>query len=94
MYEVTQDKTIFPRVAPKNFSNNKVKYLISGADKTAFQRDMGGRVYEKLNSLIDSGGYQSTSDETKAKMIKKVIDESYEFAKKKHVEKKGGKWKK
>lgn len=89
LFNETQDKTIFPRVAPKSITVRKENYGLSVAEQNIYQKYLGQEQYANLGKLINSSAYKGANPEDKAKLVKKALDQSSENAKYKYVMAKG-----
>ena len=77
LYEATGEKDIFPKLAPKSFTENGKKITLTPQEITAFQQLMGQKTEERMGRLTSP----SLSDKTKVGLLKTAIDNSYEDAK-------------
>jgi hypothetical protein len=77
LYESVQDTDMLP----KTIKNKVGDYQLSPEEKTRFARIYGQRNYINLRALIRSASYKSASDEQKAKMVKKIVNDNYDIAK-------------
>lgn len=81
LYESVNDTSILPKTAPNSFTKDKVEYKLSAQQKTEFARIMGQENYIDLNAVIHSEAYQNATDEQKAKMVNKIVEDNYDYAK-------------
>ena len=81
LFDAFRDTDMLPKVAPKSFSADKVKYTLSAEQRTQFQRDMGQANYNDLARLISTAEYKRMTDAQKVKKIKKIVNDNYEDAK-------------
>ena len=79
-------KSFLPRARVKNVTSKKVKYELTTQEKSDFQKVMGEYTEQGLKTLFNSSNYQNSSDEEKAKAVKKVNDEGYDLAKEDFLE--------
>lgn len=97
IYNITGEKGIIPNVTPKYFINGE-KYTLTPREATEFQKVQGKATYEGISNLLTGNDYRAkyykttTKDSDKSKLIKMVVDESYEKAKRNLVEKRGKKY--
>ena len=77
LFDAFRDTDILPKVAPKSFSADKVKYTLSAEQRTDFQRDMGQANYNDIARLISTAEYKRMTDAQKVKRIKGIINDSY-----------------
>lgn len=83
LYKITGDKTIMPRVAPSYINSKGEKVILSSQEKSDFQRIAGNIVEESIENLLDNKTYETMSDEDKASIINKIVNYSYNKARKK-----------
>lgn len=83
LYKITGDKTIMPRVAPSYINSKGEKVILSSQEKSDFQRIAGNIVEESIENLLDNKTYETMSDEGKASIINKIVNYSYNKARKK-----------
>ena len=84
-YNDTGNKSVFPKVAPKKFSDDKISYTLTPQEKNDFQAIMGKESYNGITRLkadSNSHGEQKTISELRAKAIEKIISDAYDEAKK------------
>ena len=81
LFDAFRDTDMLPKVAPKSFSADNVKYTLSAEQRTQFQRDMGQANYSDLARLISTAEYKRMTDAQKVKKIKKIVNDNYEDAK-------------
>jgi len=78
IYESTGSKDIFPKLAPKSFTEKKVEITLTPQEITRFQQIMGKKAEKNLNAVVGRGG----SDKAKAEAMKEAIANAYEYARK------------
>ena len=83
LYKITGDKTMMPRVAPSYINSKGEKVILSSQEKSDFQRIAGNIVEESIENLLDNKTYETMSDEDKASIINKIVNYSYNKARKK-----------
>lgn len=81
VYESTGDKDIFPKVAPKYFTEKGVRYDLTPEEITTFQRTMGKKTEARMSESMGYKEYDLYPDKIKAKALARAIDLSYEEAK-------------
>jgi hypothetical protein len=81
LYEVTKDKTIFPRQAPYSVSGGGEKVELSSQDRAKYQKTSGQYVTENLGALFDSEFYKSLENEKKVEVINKIVSDADTTAK-------------
>lgn len=78
IYQVTSDKTIFPRVPEytyKDSDGNKI--ILSSKQRSDFQKTTGEIVEISVEKLLQNEQYNKLSDEDKASVIKDIVDYAY-----------------
>ena len=86
LYEVTKDKTIFPRQAPYYLSNDGEKINLSSNDRAEYQKISGQYVTENLGALFDSDFYKTLDNDKKVDVVNKIISDADTTAKDKWVD--------
>ena len=81
LYEVTKDKTIFPRQAPYSVEGGGEKVTLSSQDRATFQKTSGQYVTENLGALFDSEFYQSLNNGKKVEVVAKIVSDADTTAK-------------
>ena len=76
LYEVTKDKTIFPRQIPysedgKNFTSK---------ERAEYQKISGKYVSENLGALFDSNFYKTLNNDEKTEVVNKIVSDGYQTA--------------
>jgi hypothetical protein len=79
VYESTGNKDVFPKVAPRSFTNKGETITLTPKEITTFQQTMGKNTESRLNYIAD----QPSTDEMKAKLMAEAIRKAYEEAKQK-----------
>ena len=78
IYQVTSDKTIFPRVPEYTYKNvNGEKIVLSSRQRSDFQKTSGEIVETSVANLLQNEQYNKLSDEDKASVIKDIVDYAY-----------------
>lgn len=93
LYEDTNDKTIFPRVAPASFDYGGETYRMTGDERAQFQTTQGQIYYEMLDAMLDSGEWDDMSRAAKVKMLQDAAAYATDEAKRELVETRGGEYK-
>ena len=78
IYQITSDKTIFPRVPEytyKDSDGNKI--ILSSGQRSDFQKTSGEIVETSVEKLLQNEQYNKLSDEDKASVIKDIVDYAY-----------------
>jgi hypothetical protein len=88
LYKQTGEKSIFPKVAPKYFTDEGNKVELTTEEYTQWQRDMGQYAADRINRIINSKNYRLYNDDKKALAIKNAVDDSYDYAKKLYKQRK------
>ena len=86
LYEITKDKTIFPRQAPYYVSGGGEKVNLSSQDRTEYQKTSGKYVTENLDALFDSEFYKSLDNNKKVEVVKEIVSDADTIAKDKWVD--------
>lgn len=92
LYERTGDKTIFPSVSPYSFDHGGETYRMTGEERETFQTTQGQLYYDMLESLMDSGDWDSMSDKAKVKLLQDARAYALDEAKRELVEARGGEY--
>lgn len=90
LYEGTNDKTIFPHVAPTKFDYDGETYRMTGEERAQFQTTQGQIYYEMLDAMLDSGEWDDMSRAAKVKMLQDAAAYAQDEAKRELVEARGG----
>lgn len=86
VYKVTGQTEVIPKVSPDKFTVNKETVKLSSDEKRQFQADMGNLANNNITNLLASPIYIQSDDETKANMLKKVMEMAYDTTKLKFLE--------
>lgn len=86
LYEVTKDKTIFPRQAPYSVSGGGEKFTLSSQDRADYQKTSGQYVTEQLDALFDSKFYKSLDNSKKVDVVAKIVGDADTTAKDKWID--------
>ena len=86
LYEVTKDKTIFPRQAPYTVEGGGESFKLSSQDRADYQKTSGQYVTEQLDALFDSRFYQSLENDEKADVVAKIVEDADLIAKDKWID--------
>ena len=85
LYKATNDKGVFPRVAPYDIEGIK----LTGDERAQFQKTLGKTTYDILTAEMNSKSFTALPDEQKAKIVKEIISFANDSAKREHAENKG-----
>lgn len=77
IYESTGSKDVFPKVAPRSFTNKGETINLTPKEITKFQQTMGSEAESNLRNIIN----KNTFDDQKAKLMAAAIQKAYENAK-------------
>lgn len=88
LYEITKDKTIFPRQAPYYLSDDGEKINLSSEERMEYQKASGQYVTENLGALFDSEFYKSLENEDKIEVINEIVSDADTIAKDKWIDNK------
>jgi len=78
VYKATDDKTVFPKLAPDDFTREGNKVKLTAEQKREWQKISGKYYSDNFNKRIDG----KSNNEARAKALKKLADDAYEYAKK------------
>lgn len=81
LYSATDNNDMLPKVAPTSFTAGGEKIILTAQEKTLFQREMGTQNYNEIKEMIHSTPYVRASDDEKAKLIKKIVNDNYDEVK-------------
>ena len=84
VYNSTGNNKVFPKVAPKSFTDNKMPYVLTPQEKNDFQATMGKQSYKGIARLNNGDAYygdKKSISETQAKAIEKILSDAYDEAK-------------
>lgn len=97
VYDATGNTSIFPQVAPNNFSvtvdGEQTKYILDGEEKSQFQQTMGEYYYTALNKLLESKTWNRMSDKAKADAMTNLANQAKYEAERELVANRGGEYK-
>lgn len=97
VYDATGNTSIFPQVAPNNFSvtvdGEQTKYILDGEEKSRFQQTMGEYYYTALNKLLESKTWARMSDKAKADAMTNLANQAKYEAERELVANRGGEYK-
>lgn len=82
LYKTTGDKTIMPRVAPYYINKNGEKTIMTSQQRAEYQKIAGGIIESNIKKMINDSKYINLSDVEKAEMINKIVNYSYNKARK------------
>lgn len=82
IYKSTGDKTILPRVAPYYINDDGEKIILSGTEKTQFQKISGTIIEDNIKMLENNKHYNNLSDIDKAEVINGIVNYAYNKARK------------
>ena len=83
LYKKTGNQTIMPRVAPYYINKNGEKITMTSKERADYQKISGEIIEESVNKLLKSKDYQQLNDNEKAEIINKIVNYSYNKARKK-----------
>ncbi|KPU43027.1 hypothetical protein OXPF_34590 [Oxobacter pfennigii] len=81
IYKSTKETSLLPKLAPYKFTSGGKEIKLTAQEVTQFQRTMGQKNYTEINRLINSGQYKYMNDSDKAKVLRKIVDSNYDYAK-------------
>lgn len=81
IYDKTEDKTIFPRVAPYSIKIGDENKKLTTKQQSEFQKVSGDIVNDNIKKLLKSKTYDSLSVEDKAEVLNRIVGYSYNKAK-------------
>ncbi len=82
LYKETGETDIMPRVAPYYINKNGEKIILEGKDRTEYQKVSGKIIEENVNELLKDSNYKKLTDGEKAEIINKIVNYSYNKARK------------
>ena len=82
LYKITGDTTIMPRVAPYYINKNGEKTIMTSQQRTEYQKLAGGIIEKNVKNMLNDSKYINLSDVEKAEMINKIVNYSYNKARK------------
>lgn len=82
VYKEIGDNSIMPRVAPYYINSKGEKTILNTEQRKDFQKISGNIIENSINELMDNKRYKSMTDEDKSDVIKKIVDYSYNKARK------------
>ncbi|MEG1990965.1 MAG: hypothetical protein RR351_02650, partial [Christensenella sp.] len=89
LYEQTGEKAVFPSVAPYSLQYGTEKHTFSSAERTEYQKTMGGNTDKVFASIIKNENYDNLTDMEKALLAKQVNEYSTMLAKIEYFKQKG-----
>lgn len=89
LYQNTQDRDVFPRVAPTTVSDGGKSYTLNGEDRRQWQTIAGQQSFTQAQALISSSRYARMTDAEKVKALDKIYDDAYNAAKTQFLNNKG-----
>lgn len=78
VYKATNNKSVFPKLAPDDFTLKGDKIKLTAEQKREWQKLSGKYYSDHFNKRIDG----KSNDEARAKALKKLADDAYDYAKK------------
>ena len=89
LYDKTKNVDVIPAYAPKKIEYNGKKFMLTGAERSEYQRNLGKYVSEMVGELIEDPMYIGLENpEDKVGPIKSIITNSKEYAKDLYLEQK------
>jgi len=82
LYKATDETSFLPKVAPRKITSEGEEIKLTPKEITTFQKSMGQKNHKQISALIKTNSYKMLSNESKAKRIKKIVDNNYESSKK------------
>lgn len=82
VYRATEDKTIFPRVAPSSVKDGQETVKLDNKQKSEFQKISGTTFSDEVNKLLKSNDYKNMSAIGKAEVLTDLVSYSQAVAKK------------
>lgn len=82
LYQETGDKTIMPRVSPSYINQKGEKTILNSNERAQYQKVSGKIIEQSVREFLNSSEYQQLNDVEKADMVKKIVDYSYNKARK------------
>ena len=82
LYKKTGDTNIMPRVAPYYINKNGNKIIMTSKEKAEYQKISGKIVEDNIKELLENSDYKKLNDTEKAEIINKIVNYSYNKARK------------
>ncbi len=82
LYKKTGDTNIMPRVAPYYINKNGNKIIMTSKEKAEYQKISGKIVEDNIKELLENNDYKKLNDTEKAEIINKIVNYSYNKARK------------
>lgn len=90
LYGATNDKTVFPRVAPYKISGGELDgEALTGKEREAYQKTMGQLSYDLVSEFVNGSAYSEMTDEQKADVLSKIYEYANDTAKREVYEARG-----
>ena len=82
LYKKTGDTNIMPRIAPYYINKNGDKIIMTSKEKAEYQKISGKIVEDNIKELLENSDYKKLNDTEKAEIINKIVNYSYNKARK------------
>ena len=82
LYQQTGDKTIMPRVSPNYINQKGEKVILNSRQRAEYQKISGRIIEDSIQELLNNADYQKLSDAEKSDVVNKLVDYSYNKARK------------
>ncbi len=82
LYQSTGETNIMPRVAPYYINQKGEKIILTSTEKSEYQKISGNIVEENVKELLENKDYKKLDDTEKAEIINKIVNYSYNKARK------------
>jgi len=76
----TGNNAVLLNTAPKIFTDDGKKYILTSDEYVTYQKTMGQEAYSKIQKLMNTPEYRRMSDDEKAKAIKDIHEEAIQKA--------------
>jgi len=88
-YEKTQDKNIFPRIAPKKATYDKKEYSLNQDDISNWNKNSGEYIKNQLSEILKSSAIDKLSNEELSSVLSNLSSDGFEYAKNQFLINKG-----
>lgn len=82
LYKETGETNIMPRVAPYYINKNGEKITMTSKERAEYQKISGKVIEDSIESLLKNNEYKNLNDIEKARLINKIVNYSYNRARK------------
>lgn len=82
LYKATGETDIMPRVAPYYVNQNGEKITMTSKQRAEYQKISGKVIEDSVESLLKNNEYKNLNDTEKARLINKIVNYSYNRARK------------